>query len=78
MARISQEEVERLTREVSIERLIQARGVDLFEKGSQLTGICPFHEGGDAPLIAERVTNTWQCAACSSEPGTVVTWTMKA
>lgn len=78
MARISDEEIERLTREVSIERMVLARGVELIEKGSQLTGTCPFHEGGDAPLIVDRVANTWQCWTCSPEPGSVITWTMKA
>ncbi len=78
MARISNEEIERLTREVSIERVVLGRGVELLEKGSQLVGTCPFHDGSEAPLVVDRTQNTWHCPSCSLEPGTVITWTMKA
>ena len=44
MARIPEEEIERLKREVSIERLAEARGVKAQAHGADLIGLCPFHE----------------------------------
>ena len=44
MARIPDEEIERFKREVSLERLAEARGVKLKRHGADLIGLCPFHE----------------------------------
>jgi hypothetical protein len=44
MARIPDSELERLKREVSVERLAEARGVQLERRGADLHGLCPFHE----------------------------------
>jgi DNA primase len=43
MARIPAAEIERLKREVSLERLAEARGVKLQPHGADLLGLCPFH-----------------------------------
>ena len=45
MARIPQEEIDRLQREVSVQRLAEARGVKLRRSGQELVGLCPFHRG---------------------------------
>lgn len=42
MARIPDEVVERLKREVAIERLAEARGIELKRHGADLIGRCPF------------------------------------
>ncbi len=44
MARVPEEELERIKREVSIERLVEATGVELRRHGADLIGLCPFHE----------------------------------
>ena len=44
MARIPKAEIERLKREVSVERLAEARGVKLERHGADLLGLCPFHD----------------------------------
>ena len=36
--------MERIKREVSIQRLAEARGIQLTRKGKNLMGRCPFHE----------------------------------
>jgi DNA primase len=41
MARIPEEEIEQLKREVSLERLAEARGVVLKRHGADLIGLCP-------------------------------------
>ena len=44
MARIPDHEIERLKQEVSLERLVQARGIELKRYGADLLGLCPFHK----------------------------------
>ena len=43
MARIGEEEIERLKRDISLERLAEAKGVKLKRHGENLLGLCPFH-----------------------------------
>jgi DNA primase len=43
MARVSDVELERLKSQVSIQRLAEARGVELKRHGADLIGLCPFH-----------------------------------
>ena len=51
MARIPEDEVERLKREVSVQRLAEARGVKLTRHGADLIGLCPFHEDHSPSLV---------------------------
>jgi DNA primase len=44
MARIANEVVERLKREVSLERLVRASGIALKKHGENLIGLCPFYD----------------------------------
>ena len=45
MARIPDEALERLKREVSLARLIEAQGLKLIVQGKDLACRCPWHEG---------------------------------
>lgn len=47
MARIPDGELERLKREVSLTRLIEAQGLQLASQGKDLACRCPWHEGDD-------------------------------
>ena len=38
------DEKERIKREVSIQRLAEARGIKLRRVGKELIGLCPFHD----------------------------------
>jgi len=51
MARIPEEEIERLKREISLERLAEARGVKLKRHGADLMGQCPFHDDRTPSLV---------------------------
>ena len=53
MARIPDEELERLKSEIAVERLIEATGVALKAAGKDLLGRCPFHEdlGGQISTV---------------------------
>ncbi len=44
MARLPDEQIERLKEEVSLQRLVELAGVELKRQGKDLVGCCPFHE----------------------------------
>jgi DNA primase len=50
MARIPEAEIERLKSEVSLERLVEASGVQLKRAGKDLLGRCPFHDDNGPSL----------------------------
>jgi hypothetical protein len=54
MARIPDEQIERLKQEVSVQRLAEARGVVLKKRGQDLVGLCPFHEDREPSLMISK------------------------
>ncbi len=78
MARVPEAELERLKREVSVERLAEARGVKLSRVGKDLRGVCPFHEGDREPsLFVDPGKNLFHCFGCGAK-GSAVDWVMRA
>ena len=51
MARIPDEELRRLKREVDLPRLVRRRGVVLKPHGDDLLGLCPFHDDKEPSLV---------------------------
>ena len=49
MARIPDQELERLKREVSLARLIEGQGHQLVSQGKDLACRCPWHDGDETP-----------------------------
>jgi DNA primase len=78
MARIPEEEVARLKREVSIERLAEARGIKLKRHGADLIGLCPFHEDRSPSLVISPQKNLWNCLGACGKGGSVIDWVMRA
>jgi DNA primase len=77
MARIPDTELERLKREVSLARLIEAQGLKLISQGKDLACRCPWHEGDDTPsCIISPKTNLWHCFGCDAG-GSVIDWVMR-
>jgi DNA primase len=77
MARIPDEALERLKREVSLKRLIEAQGLKLISQGKDLACRCPWHEGDDTPsCIVSPKTNLWHCFGCDAG-GSVIDWVMR-
>ena len=77
MARIPDEALERLKREVSLARLIEAHGVKLISQGKDLACRCPWHDGDDTPsCIVSPKTNLWHCFGCDAG-GSVIDWVMR-
>jgi len=78
MARIPEGEIERLKREVSVERLAEARGVKLVRHGADLIGLCPFHEDHSPSLVINPQKNLWNCLGACGKGGSVIDWVMCA
>ncbi len=78
MARFANEELERLKREVSVERLVVARGVKLKRHGKDLIGLCPLHEDHEPSLVVSPSTNLWHCLGACQAGGSAIDWVMKA
>ena len=78
MARIPEAEVERLKKEISVQRLAEARGIKLTRHGADLVGLCPFHEDRNPSLVITPAKNLWHCLGACNAGGTAIDWVMKA
>jgi len=78
MARIPKSELERLKREVAVERLAEARGIRLERKGENLVGLCPFHDDREPSLVITPAKNLWHCLGACQAGGSVIDWVMRA
>ena len=76
MARIPEQEIERLKNEVSVERLVEVAGIELKRGGKDLLGCCPFHEDDTASLVVTPAKNLWHCFGCGVGGGPI-DWVMK-
>ena len=77
MARIPETELERLKSEVSVQRLVEASGVELKKGGKDLLGKCPFHEDDEASLVVTPHKNLWHCFGCQIGGGPI-DWVIKS
>jgi DNA primase catalytic core len=77
MARIPDQEIERLKKEISIERLVSGFGVELKRTGANLVGRCPFHDDRTPSLIVTPETNLWRCMGKCNVGGSTIDWVMR-
>ena len=77
MPRIPDNEIERLKNEVSVERLVEASGVELKKAGKDMLGRCPFHDDAEASLVVTPTKNLWHCFGCQVGGGPI-DWVMKS
>jgi len=78
MPRVPEELKERLKREVSVQRLAEARGIKLRRVGKELIGLCPFHDDHSPSLNIDPVENVWNCLGACGRGGDVIEWVMVA
>src|ERR1700690_1096232 len=78
MAYMPDDVKERLKKEVSIQRLAEARGIKLRRVGKELIGLCPFHDDRNPSLNIDPVKNVWSCKGACGEGGDVILWVMRA
>ncbi|MBK9373268.1 MAG: toprim domain-containing protein [Holophagales bacterium] len=78
MARIPDELLQRIREEVQLERLAEARGVELRRHGADLIGRCPFHDDREPSLVVTPGKNLWHCLGACQTGGSPIDWVMKA
>jgi DNA primase catalytic core len=78
MARIAEQEIERLKKDISLARLVAARGIELKRHGSNLLGLCPFHDDREPSLVVTPDKNLWHCLGACQAGGSVIDWVMRA
>ncbi len=78
MSRIPSADIERLKQTIALERLAEARGVELKRHGADLIGRCPFHDDKTPSLVITPAKNLWHCLGACQAGGTVIDWVMKA
>jgi DNA primase catalytic core len=77
MARIPDAELERLKAEVSVQRLVEAKGIALKRHGADLLGLCPFHDDKSPSLVVSPKKNLWHCLGACQTGGSVIDWVMR-
>ena len=77
MPRIPEDELERLKREVSLQRLCEKYGIALKPHGKDLIGLCPFHEDHDPSFVVTPSNNLWHCLGKCGAGGSNVDFLMR-
>jgi len=78
MARIPDADIERLKQEVSLQRLVEAQGIELKRHGADLLGLCPFHDDHEPSLVVSAKKNLWHCLGACQAGGSVIDWVMRS
>jgi DNA primase catalytic core len=78
MARIPEEEIERLKRTIDLAGLVRKRGVKLEKHGKDLIGLCPMHADRSPSLVITPEKNLWNCLGACQAGGSVIDWVMKS
>jgi hypothetical protein len=77
MARVPDEEIERLKKEVDLAELVIRSGVALKKAGGDLVGCCPFHDDVTPSLVVTPSKNLWHCMGACQTGGSVIDWVMR-
>jgi len=77
MARIPQEQIDRIKQEVSLTGLAERQGIELKRHGADLIGLCPFHDDKNPSLVISPEKNLWHCLGACQAGGSVIDWVMK-
>jgi len=77
MVRIPDEVIERLKQKVALQRLVEARGIELKRYGADLIGLCPFHDDHSPSLVVSPKSNLWHCLGACQAGGSVIDWVMR-
>ena len=79
MARISDVELARLKAEVSLVRLVEAKGIALVKHGAggDLVACCPFHDDRTPSFVVSASKNLWRCHGACQTGGSVIDFVMR-
>ncbi len=78
MARIPDDQIERLKQDISLLRLAERQGIALKKHGKDYLGLCPFHDDREPSLVISPEKNLWHCLGACGEGGDVISWMMKS
>jgi DNA primase len=78
VARVAEEELEQLKREVPLGALVAGAGVELRKAGADLVGRGPFHDDREPSLVVSPGKNLWHCLGACQAGGSVIDWVMRA
>jgi len=78
MARIPDDQLDRLKTEIAVERLAEGMGVVLKRQGKDLLGLCPFHDDHEPSLVISPEQNLWHCLGACQAGGSVIDWVMRS
>ncbi len=59
-------EIDRIKRETDLAAVVRTRGVELKSQGSDLVGLCPFHDDHDPSLRVTPGKGLWRCMSCQA------------
>ena len=76
MARIPDNQLEKIKREVSLLKLAESQGYTLKKQGKDYAVLCPFHEEKTPSCMISPTKNVYHCFGCGAK-GSVIDWTMK-
>ncbi|MES9904934.1 MAG: CHC2 zinc finger domain-containing protein [Sedimenticola sp.] len=76
MARIPEDEINRLKEKISLVRLAESQGHKLKKQGKDFLLSCPFHEEDTPSLVITPSKNLFRCFGCDAG-GSVIDWMMK-
>ncbi len=76
MARIPNDELDRIKREVSLLRLVESQGHEVVRQGKDYVIACPFHSDDTPSLIISPKSNLYHCFGCEAA-GSVIDWVMQ-
>jgi DNA primase len=77
VARVADEEIERLKKEVDLPELVIRSGVALKKAGADLVGCCPFHDDDTPSLVVTPSKGLWHCMGACQAGGTAIDWVMR-
>ncbi len=76
MARIPDEQIARIKREVSLLRLAESQGYKPIKQGKEYAVNCPFHDDKTPSCMINPEKNEFNCFGCDAG-GSVIDWVMK-
>ena len=76
MARIPNNEIEKIKEQVSLLRLAESQGYQPKRQGKDYAVCCPFHEEKTPSCIISPKSNLFNCFGCGAA-GSVIDWVMK-
>jgi DNA primase len=77
VARIADEEIERLKKDVDLAQLVIRSGVALKKAGADLVGCCPFHDDDTPSLVVTPSKGLWHCMGACQVGGSAIDWVMR-